>query len=83
MKLPKPGARLLAPGGGNLKLQAAPGEVHVNAFSDGSSTLPASTKPDKPVFLKTVCPVSYVKTYFLGIISPFKCYISYFKSAYP
>lgn len=44
MKLPKPGARLLAPGGGNLKLQAAPGEVHVNAFSDGSSTLPASTK---------------------------------------
>ena len=44
MKLPKPGARLLAPGGGNLKLQAAPGEVHVNAFSDGSSTLPTSTK---------------------------------------
>ena len=43
MKLLKPKARLLAFGRGNVKYQSAPGEVYVDAFSDGGSTPPAST----------------------------------------
>ena len=53
MKLPKLEARLLASSSGNLKHQAAPGEISVEAFSDGGSTPPASTRwtLDEHIFL--------------------------------